>query len=88
MDVQYRSKKVIKEAHDKIDSFIKNGTNVARPLQRELRNIMWENCGVVRDEQKLNEGLNKISILKDSIKNLDVRPDSEGYEDLRLAVDL
>ena len=88
MDVQYRSKKVIKEAHDKIDSFIKNGTNVARPLQRELRNIMWENCGVVRNEQKLNEGLNKISILKDSIKNLDVRPDSEGYEDLMLAFDL
>ena len=88
MDIQYRSRDVIKKAHEKIDSFIKNGTNVARPLQRELRNIMWENCGVVRDEPKLNEGLNKINILKDSIKNLDVRPDSEGYEDLMLAFDL
>ena len=88
MDVQYRSRDVIRKAHEKIDSFIKNGTNVARPLQRELRNIMWENCGVVRDEKRLNKGLNKINILKESIKNLDVRPDSEGYEDLMLAFDL
>ena len=88
MDVQYRSREIIKKAHEKIDSLIKNGINVARPLQRELRNIMWENCGVVRDENKLNEGLNKIKVLKESIKNLDVRPDSEGYEDLMLAFDL
>ena len=88
MDIQYRSRDVIKKAHEKIDSFIKNGTNVARPLQRELRNIMWENCGVVRDEERLNKGLEKINFLKESIKNLDVRPDSEGYEDLMLAFDL
>ena len=88
MDIQYRSRDVIKKAHEKIDSFIKNGTNVARPLQRELRNIMWENCGVVRDEKRLNKGLEKINFLKESIKNLDVRPDSEGYEDLMLAFDL
>ena len=88
MDIQYRSRDVIRKAHEKIDSFIKNGTNVARPLQRELRNIMWENCGVVRDEKRLNNGLNKINILKESIKDLDVRPDSEGYEDLMLAFDL
>lgn len=88
MDVQYRSRNVIKNAHEKINSFLKNGTNVARPLQRELRNIMWENCGVVRDEKSLKIGLNKINILKESLKNLDVRPDSEGFEDLMLAFDL
>ena len=49
---------------------------------------MWENCGVVRDEKRLNKGLEKINFLKESIKNLDVRPDSEGYEDLMLAFDL
>lgn len=88
LDVQYRSIKVIEAAHDKIDSFLKNGEQVARPLQRELRNIMWENCGVVRSEEKLNQGLQKIESLKESIKILDVRPDSEGYEDLMLAFDL
>ena len=88
MDVQYRSKQVIAKAHKKIDSFIKKGKYVARPLQRELRNLMWENCGVVRDEKKLKKGLQEINILKSKIKGLDVRPDSEGFEDLMLAFDL
>ncbi len=88
LSIQYRSSEVIEAAHDKIDSFIKNGEHVARPLQRELRNIMWENCGVVRTEEKLNTGLKKIEKLKESAKLLDVRPDSEGFEDLMLAFDL
>ena len=88
MDLQQRSRQVIRDAHEKIDSFIKNGSEVARPLQRELRNIMWECCGVVRSGEKLQEGLDKLNNLKDSLKNLDVRPDSEGYEDLMLAFDL
>ena len=88
MDVQYRSREVIKAANDKISSFIKPGSEVARPLQRELRNIMWEHCGVVRSEEKLESGLRKISALRESVVNLDVRPDSEGFEDLALAFDL
>lgn len=88
METQKRSNKVINAAHEKIDSFIKSDSEVARPLQRELRNIMWEHCGVVRNEQQLNRGLERIQMLKESAKNLDVRPDSEGYEDLVLAFDL
>lgn len=88
MDVQYRSRDVIQKAHDKIDSFIKTGSEVARPLQRELRNIMWQHCGVVRSGEKLQEGLLKIEKLEAAAKNLDVRPDSEGFEDLMLAFDL
>ncbi len=88
MDVQYRSRQVIEKAHEKIDAFIKNGSEVARPLQRELRNIMWKYCGVVRSDDKLQKGLIKINKLKESLKNLDVRPDSEGFEDLMLAFDL
>lgn len=88
MDVQYRSRKIIQKAHDKIDSLIKNGSELARPLQRELRNIMWEHCGVVRNEEKLKEGLVKIEKLEQASKLLDVRPDSEGFEDLMLAFDL
>ena len=88
MDIQYRSRAVIKKAHDKIDSLIKNGNEVARPLQRQLRNVMWQNCGVVRDKKKLSKGLDEVNLLKSSVINLDVRPDSEGYQDLMLAFDL
>ena len=88
IDAQYRSKKCIKLAHDKINSFIKSGSQMARPLQREIRNIMWEHCGVVRDASKLKKGLEKIDGLKKSLIELDVRPNSEGFEDLMLAFDL
>ena len=49
---------------------------------------MWENCGVVRTEKKLKDGLNRINTIRSSLENLDVRPDSEGYQDLMLAFDL
>lgn len=90
MDIEFqqRSRKVIRLAHEKIDSLIKNGTQVARPLQRRLRNIMWQYCGVVRDEIRLKKGLKQIHEIKDMMTDLDVRPDSEGFEDLMLAFDL
>ena len=88
IDVHIRSKKVIKQAHDNLNSSIKNGTEVARPLQRDLRNIMWEYGGVVKSEVKLKKGLDEIKGLKNASKDLDVRPDSEGYQDLMLAFDL
>ena len=88
IDIQYRSKECINLAHDKINSFIKSGSQMARPLQRELRNIMWEYCGVVRDGSGLKKGLEKIDDLKKSLLELDVRPNSEGFEDLMLAFDL
>ena len=88
IDVHIRSKKVIQQAHDNLNSSIKNGTEVARPLQRDLRNIMWEYGGVVKSEMKLKKGLDKIKSLKNASKDLDVRPDSEGYQDLMLAFDL
>ena len=88
IDVHIRSKKVIQQAHDNLNSSIKNGTEVARPLQRDLRNIMWEYGGVVKSEVKLKKGLDEINNLKNASKDLDVRPDSEGYQDLMLAFDL
>ena len=88
IDVHIRSKKVINEAHENLNSWIKNGSEVARPLQRSLRNIMWEYGGVVKNKEKLEKGLSEIEGLKESSRNLDVRPDSEGYQDLMLAFDL
>ena len=49
---------------------------------------MWEYGGVVKNEKKLIKGLSEIDNLKEASKNLDVRPDSEGYQDLMLALDL
>ena len=88
IDIHKRSKKVIENSHENLNSYIKNGSEVARPLQRSLRNIMWEYGGVVKSEKKLKKGLSEIANLKEASQDLDVRPDSEGYQDLMLAFDL
>jgi succinate dehydrogenase / fumarate reductase flavoprotein subunit len=85
---QPRSRQKIQAASDEIDTYIKEGEEFARPLQRTLRNAMWEGCGVVRAEEGLREALGKLEEIKKAAEDVDVRPDSEGYGDLAHALDL
>jgi succinate dehydrogenase / fumarate reductase flavoprotein subunit len=85
---QHRSTLAIRAANDELDDLIKPGTEIARPLQRALRDTMWQYCGVVRSEDKLVTGLQKIEALKLAAQHVDVRPSAEGYQDLALALDL
>ena len=85
---QLRSQPAIQAACKDLDSLIHEGDLLARPLQRALRNTMWENCGVVRSEERLQHAVEKITELKTMVKDVDVRPSSEGYRDLAVALDL
>ena len=87
-DVQLRSRQKIAEADEDLSSLIREGEEFARPLQRALRNTMWECCGVVRDEAKLGEGLDRLRKIRAAAGDVDVRPTSEGYADLAHALDL
>jgi succinate dehydrogenase / fumarate reductase, flavoprotein subunit len=49
---------------------------------------MWECCGVVRNEEKLTEGLKRLREIQAAAGDVDVRPTSEGYADLAHALDL
>ena len=83
-----RSPKVVREAHDHVNEVIRNGDEMVRPMQRDLRNIMWEHCGVVRDDQRMTEGLAKLEELREAAQHADVRATSEGYHDVAIALDL
>jgi len=87
-DVQLRSRQKIADAAEDLSSLIREGEEFARPLQRALRNAMWECCGVVRDEAKLGEGLDRLRKIQAAAVDVDVRPTSEGYADLAHALDL
>src|SRR5829696_896959 len=87
-DVQLRARQKISEADEDLSSLIREGEEFARPLQRALRNTMWECCGVVRDEAKLGEGLDRLREIQAAAGDVDVRPTSEGYADLAHALDL
>jgi succinate dehydrogenase / fumarate reductase flavoprotein subunit len=83
-----RSPDAIQQANAEIAVMIKPGDELVRPLQRALRNTMWEYCGVVRSQERLAKGQEKIDELKQSLPMVDVRPSSEGYKDLAIAYDL
>jgi succinate dehydrogenase / fumarate reductase flavoprotein subunit len=87
-EVVLRSRRVITEACDALDSLVKPGSELGRPLQRRLRDAMWRHCGVVRDEDGLTRGLQELESVRAALPDVDVRPGAEGWSDLAHALDL
>ena len=87
-EVFRRSRAAIREGLAELEALTRPGTELARPLQRRLRDTMWESCGVVRTEAGLLAGLDEVAALREAAENVDVRPGSEGWTDLAHALDL
>jgi succinate dehydrogenase / fumarate reductase flavoprotein subunit len=87
-DVAIHPRRVIDEAEAELDELVRPAPELARPLQRQLRDLMWERCGVVRDEAGLGDGLRRLAELRLAAAEVDVRPSAEGWTDLALALDL
>jgi succinate dehydrogenase / fumarate reductase, flavoprotein subunit len=64
------------------------GTESARRLQRETRNLMTEHAGVVRTEQGLLAGLEALASLEERAQHVTAHPDIAGFDDLAHAYDL
>ena len=82
------SKKIIELAHENINNFIQNGKENSIYLQNELRLIMWKYCGVIKDKNLLNKGLNKINSLKSKLKDVNVTIFENNSQDLVNIFDL
>jgi succinate dehydrogenase / fumarate reductase flavoprotein subunit len=85
---QLRSKPVVDEAHAELDSLIHNGTELSRALQRAVRNLMWERCGVVRDASDMEQALGMLDEVGLALPTVDVRPSEEGWGDLAQVLDV
>jgi succinate dehydrogenase / fumarate reductase, flavoprotein subunit len=89
LDAHIRDRGAIAAARDEVSGMLaRRGDEFARPLQRALRDLMSERCGVVRDESGLREGLARLDELEMRSEALEVRPDIAGYADLAHAFDL
>jgi succinate dehydrogenase / fumarate reductase flavoprotein subunit len=89
LDVQVRDRAAIDEAREEVDAMLaRRGDEFARPLQRALRDLMSEHCGVVRSEEGLRRGLRALDEICERTSALEVRPDIAGYADLAHAFDL
>lgn len=87
-DIAIHPRRVIQEADEELDEMIGPGSELARPLQRALRDVMWERCGVVRDDAGLRAGLDRLDEIRGVTADVDVRPSAEGWSDLAQLIDL
>jgi len=85
---QLRSRPAVDEAHADLDSLIHNGTELSRALQRAVRNVMWERCGVVREASDMEQALGMLGEIRAALPNVDVRPSEEGWGDLAQVLDV
>jgi succinate dehydrogenase / fumarate reductase, flavoprotein subunit len=89
LDLQVRERGAIDAAAEEVDELLaRRGDEFARPLQRAVRDLMTECCGVVRTEEALQEGLMRLNGVAERTLALEVRPDLAGYADLAHAFDL
>ena len=87
-EAQLRSRRALDEAQDDLDSLVHDGDEIVRPVQRALRDLMWECCGVVRSEEGLEQGLSRLEEIEQMMGDIDVRPTAEGFGDLAHVLDL
>ena len=84
-----RENTAVDAARAEIDALLaEDGPESVRALQRQLRNMMTEHCGVVRSEAGLLEGLAQLDEIEERAGKLGVHPDIAGYYDLAHAFDL
>jgi succinate dehydrogenase / fumarate reductase, flavoprotein subunit len=89
LDLQVRDRAAIDAAKEEVDELLaRSGEEFARPLQRAVRDLMTECCGVVRSEDGLREGMARLDEVGLAAQALEVRPDLAGYADLAHAIDL
>jgi succinate dehydrogenase / fumarate reductase flavoprotein subunit len=89
LDVQARDQAATAAAREEVDELLaRRGKEFARPLQRAVRDLMSEHGGVVRSDDGLSEGLARLDEVTARARDLEVRPDLAGYDDLAHAFDL
>ena len=89
VEVALRDRAAIAAAEEEVDAALAGrGDEFARPLQRAVRDTMTEHAGVVRDEDGLAAGLERLDEIEQRAARLEVRPDIAGYDDLVHAFDL
>jgi succinate dehydrogenase / fumarate reductase, flavoprotein subunit len=88
LPAQPRPLDAIERANAELDARLHEGEVVIRLVQQELRDTMWEDVGVVRDDGSLRRAIDRIEGLRDRLPDLEVQPDAQGFRDLAAACEL
>ena len=82
------SPNAIRNAHNNIDNLIKTGDQSPHKLQQELSNIMWKNCGVIKDRIKLETGLKELKNIKAKSRKINLNLERGNFQELFSTFDL
>jgi succinate dehydrogenase / fumarate reductase, flavoprotein subunit len=89
LEGQLRDRSAVAEAGNEVDELLEQrGEELVRPLQRAVRDTMWEHCAVVRSEAGLRDALAKLDQIEARGAALEVHPDIAGFQDLARAFNL
>lgn len=89
LSASVRSADSLRAAREEVEEVLgRRGTEFARPLQRAVRDLMWDGAGVVRSAQGLQDSLARLADVEAATAGLEVRPDMAGFDDLAHAFDL
>ena len=83
-----RPRSIINEELQKIDDIVSEGEEIPKQIENDLNDLMWNHCGVLRDEASMNKGLEKLEELKRRAMNLDIRVDSFSADELVMGFNL
>ena len=83
-----RPRSVIDEELQKVDDMVSEGEEIPKQIENDLNDLMWEHCGVLRDENSMKKGLEKLEELKSRAMNLEIRVDSFSADELVMGFNL
>ena len=89
LEAQIRARHPLTEADEELSELLgRRGEDFPRPIQRGVRDVMWEHAGVVRSEEGLRTGLARLDEIERQAEAMEVRPDIAGFDDVAHGFDL
>ena len=78
----------VNQEASRIDSLIKKGSIKPKEFKDNIKNLMWENVAIVRDEKTLNDALKQLLEMQKDLDNLDVGDNTQYNTDLVTALEV
>ena len=87
-EVSFNKSKIKKAANEILDCFSDTKTENPYHLHRELQDIMELHAGIVREEESLNEGIEKLKVLNKRLENVKATGDRSYNPSWHLCLDM
>ena len=87
-EVSFNKGKIKKAANEILDCFSSSKTENPYQLHRELQDIMELHAGIVREEESLNEGIEKLKVLNKRVENVKATGDRSYNPSWHLCLDM